>query len=144
MSIEELVASLEDDNWSDDALADRSGAPQLVTPTVVNWRTINEEDRPEACTALADWVVNWLVPRYALQRKLIPDCWYQHPSMVEELSALHTAWVVAFDEADGGFGPIGWHERFALARTREAFKEKCAEGHREVPSRVMPQPPATF
>lgn len=144
MSIEELVASLEDDSWSDDALADRSGAPQMMTPTVVNWRDISGENRAEASAALADWVQNWLVPRYGITRKLIPDCWYQHSAMVEELSALHTAWVVAFDEADGGFGPIGWHERFALARTREAFKEKCADGHRDVAARVMPEPPATF
>lgn len=144
MSIEDLVASLEDDSWSAAALDDREGAPTMLTPTVVNWRKIADDERADACSALADWVQNWLVPRYALQRRLVPDCWHQHPSMVEELSALHTAWLVAFDEADGGFGPIGWHERFALALTRDAFKEKCADGHRDTPARTMPQVPAVF
>lgn len=145
MSIEQLVASLEgDSSWSDEALADRSGATEMLTPTVVNWRTISDHDRTDACAALADWVQNWLVPRYAVPRRLIPDCWYEHSAMVEELSAIHVAWLVAFDEADSGFGPIGWHERYALACTREAFKEKCSEGHREIPARSMPTVPGTF
>ncbi|MFC3399367.1 hypothetical protein ACFOEP_13210 [Microbacterium amylolyticum] len=64
--------------------------------------------------------------------------------MLEELSALHAAWIVAFDEADGGYGPIGWHERWALARTRDAFREKCAEKHRDDRTREMPAAPDTF
>lgn len=144
LTIEQLAAELDDD-WSPEALADRDGGRDMVSPAIVNWRDIDDEDREEACRALAEWVQDWLVPRYALTRKVVPDCWYRHPAMVEELSALHTAWMVAFDETDAGYGPIGWHERFALARAREAFREKCAEGHRDERSpRTMPEAPDTF
>jgi len=144
LTIEQLAAELDND-WSPEALADRDTGREMVSPAIVNWREIADEDRAEACRALAEWVQDWLVPRYALTRKVIPDCWYRHSAMVEELSALHTAWLVAFDETDAGYGPIGWHERFALARTREAFREKCPEGHRdERPPRTMPEVPDTF
>jgi hypothetical protein len=136
--IEQLAAGL-DVEWTDEALDDRDGADEMIGPAVVNWRDIADEDRPEACAALVAWVQDWLVPRYYLtNRDGVPDCWWQHTDLVEELSALHIAWEVAFDPADGGFGPIGWHERFALARTRPAFRQKCADEHRAVTAREMP------
>lgn len=143
LTIEDLAAQLDED-WSDEALADRNGGQEMVGAVVVNWRDISDEDRPEACRELAEWVQGWLVPRYGIPRKQVPDCWFDHPALVEELSALHTAWLIAFDGADAGYGPIGWHERFALARTREAFRERCADEHRAERVRPMPEVPDTF
>lgn len=144
-TIEELAASLNDDaDWSDAALDDRDANPEMIGPAIVNWREIEGEDRVEAGRALVEWVHGWLVRRYELSRKVIPDCWWRHPPMVEELSALHTSWLVSFDETDGGHGTIGWHERFALALTRSAFREKCADQHRNSFDRTMPEVMETF
>ena len=135
LTIEQLARELDGD-WSDSGLADRGG--QLGEKVVVNWRTIEGEEREEASRALIDWVQNWLQPRYELQSRVLPDCWWQHGDMVEELSALFAAWTIAYDVSDGGYGPVGWHERFALALTRNAFRTKCTEGHRATPERTMP------
>jgi hypothetical protein len=142
MSIDDLVRKLESDpEFSSEALADRHGTSALSPQLTINWRTIGDDERPEACRTLATWVQEWLIPRYNIKAKMIPDCWWQHSDLVEELSALHTAWLVAFDAADAGWGPIGWHERFALAQTRPAFRERCTGGHRPDPSRTMPVVP---
>lgn len=135
--IEELAAVLDsDDQWSDEALADRTGGHEVISPAIINWREIESDERHEAAQKLIDWVHHWLIPRYALQDKDLPQCWWRHGALIEELSALHTAWLVAFDETDGGNGPIGWHERFALGRTR--MKVGCAGGtHRDKPARTL-------
>ena len=135
--VEELAAALEaDDPWSAEALAEREGGHDIIGPAIINWRKIEAAERDKAARDLIDWVHNWLIPRYALQEKDLPDCWWRHGMLIEELSALHTAWLVAFHETDGGHGPIGWHERFALARTR--MKVSCAGGtHRDKPARTL-------
>ena len=71
---------------------------------------------------------------------LVPDCWWKHGAIVEELSALHSAWLASFDETDSGYGPIGWHERWAVAkdRLRKAYAGGCRDGHKDQPTRVMP------
>lgn len=145
LDLDALMAQLEaSPDFTDEALADRDGVTPMNPQLTVNWRTITEEERPEACRTLAAWVHEWLIPRYGIKAKRIPDCWWQHTDLIEELSALHTAWQVAFDAADAGWGPIGWHERFAAALTREAFRERCVNEHRDDPKRSMPLPPATF
>lgn len=145
LTIEQLAADLDDD-WNDDALADRdSNAEGMIgEQIVVNWRDIDGDERIEAARKLADWVTEWLVPRYELTARQLPDCWWEHGDTVEELSALHAAWQVAFDPADGGYGPVGWHERFALALTRQGFKTRCTDGHRAGKARELPDAPDTF
>ncbi|MFB8191369.1 DUF4913 domain-containing protein [Microbacterium sp. NPDC055988] len=146
MSLDDLVAKLgEDPDFSDQALADRHGTTPLNPQLTINWREINDEDRPDACRELVSWVHDWLIPRYQVKAKVIPDCWWEHSEYIEELSALHTAWLVAFDAADGGWGPIGWHERYALAQTRSPLnKERCAGEHRPDLERSMPKAPTVF
>lgn len=145
LDLDALMAQLESSpDFTSEALADRDGVTPLNPQLTVNWRTITEEERPEACRNLAAWVQEWLIPRYGIKAKLIPDCWWQHTDLIEELSALHTAWLVAFDAADAGWGPIGWHERFAAAQTRDAFRERCVHQHRPEYPREMPLAPASF
>jgi hypothetical protein len=146
MSVDARVAALADaPDFSDDALADRHGTTAMTPQLTINWREITDEDRPAACEELAAWVHDWLVPRYRVKANVVPDCWWEHGDYVEELSALHTAWRIAFDPADGGWGPIGWHERFALALTRAPLNSKrCAELHHDDTTRTMRAAPSTF
>ena len=52
---------------------------------------------------------------------------------MEELCALHTAWLVSFDPTDAGYGPIGWHERLTVSIQRISawYHGQCAETHQE-------------
>jgi len=66
---------------------------------------------------LEPWV-EWLAGHYTLDHRIIPPCWAQHWELIEELSALHTAWQDAYAETSHGDAPLTWHERFAPARQR--------------------------
>jgi len=137
LPMEDYADSAEDDTgWEDADLADRDGGDELLGVVVVNWRDADQDQATEALLELSGWVA-WMVARYNLTRQRIPDCWAEHTDLIEELSALHTAWRVAFDQTDGGYGPIGWHERLAAALSRTAFHDRCPAGHRPDTKRVL-------
>ena len=129
--IEQLLDSLPE-GW--DAQAPRRSSGMLGV-TVVNWRTLADSDASQVWTELGDWV-SWFVRRYNLPARKIPPCWFKHGALVEELSALHTAWLVSYDSLDAGYGPIGWHERLAVAIPRLAgwYNGEGHNGHTELPS----------
>jgi hypothetical protein len=97
---------------------------------VVNWRTLPDYKAPAAWAALRAWV-EWFTVRYDIPVSTVPDCWFKHPALVEELSALHAAHTASFDHRDTGLGPIGFHERLSLAvpRLTKAYAGGCARGH---------------
>jgi hypothetical protein len=109
----------------------------LLGVTIVNWRTLTDDQAPEVWQDLGDWV-DWFVRRYSIPARKIPSCWYRHGALVEELSALHTAWTVSYDNLDAGYGPIGFHERLTTAMARMAtwYNGECHDGHNTVPQTV--------
>lgn len=121
---------------------DRDSGDELLAAIVINWRELLAEDAPAAWSDLRDWV-EWIIHRYAVPDLVIPDCWWQHGAIVEELSALHAAWVASYDTTDSGYGPIGWHERWSVAkdRLRKHYSGECKNGHKSAPARTLP--PAT-
>ncbi|WP_460798750.1 hypothetical protein [Microbacterium sp. GXF0217] len=108
----------------------RYGTSAPIGAVITNWRNLTDE-APDRWQALRDWV-EWMTVRYNVPVSVIPNCWYQHGRLVEELSALHTAHVAAYDPSDAGFGPIGWHERLAIAwnRLAHAYGGGCNNGHK--------------
>jgi hypothetical protein len=107
--------------------------PPPVAPSIggaTNWRTMQDQQARDEWRALRDWV-EWLTLRYELSAALIPDCWWKHGALVEELSALHCAHRAAFHPTDSGNGPITWHQHFAnaLPRLRNAYNGGCSENH---------------
>jgi len=94
---------------------------QLEQPTMppipFAWSAQSPDDEQLFLEALELWV-GWLVGRYRLDHRLVPDCWPQHPELVEELSALHLAWEGSFAITAMHDAPLLWHERFAGARQR--------------------------
>lgn len=109
-------------------------------PAVVNWRAIDDPAAERAMAELSSWVV-WFVHRYVISSRRVPDCWQEHGALVEEMSALHGAWKVAFTEAEAGNGPIAWHERMVLCLgriTEMHYGGECSrsEGHQRVRPRV--------
>lgn len=118
-------------------LAARPGAAPRYGPSTpigahtINWRTLTDEDAAAEWALLREWV-EWFTVRYNIPISVIPTCWWQHGPLVEELSALHTAHDAAFDQADAGFGPIGWHERLTIAipRLTRTYGGGCNNGHK--------------
>lgn len=92
-----------------------SSVPLGVHP--VDWRRLADDASPKEWTALREWV-EWFTVRYRVPPSVVPNCWWKHGALVEELSALHTAHLTAFDPSDTGLGPISWHERLAVALPR--------------------------
>lgn len=103
----------------------------------VNWRTLPDENAAERWTLLREWV-EWFTVRYQIPISTVPDCWWQHGALVEELSALHLAHNASFHPSDTGLGPIGWHERLAvtLPRLTRAYGGGCTNGHRPLKPRA--------
>ncbi|WES65983.1 hypothetical protein P0L94_07890 [Microbacter sp. GSS18] len=109
----------------------RAGGDPMPGGRPVNWYTLDDDDAADAWGALRPWV-EWFTTRYDISLMIVPDCWWKHPGLVDELAALHTAFVASFDDSDTGYGPIGWHERLALAlpRLRNHYAGGCSNGHR--------------
>lgn len=118
----------------------RAGVDDVVGATITRWRDLPLDQHPEAWEELRGFV-EWLVTRYEVTDNVVPHCWFRHGGLVEELSALRAAWDASFIvETDGGLGPIGWHERFAVARGRlsQAYGGECnRRGHTEQPDVVL-------
>jgi hypothetical protein len=75
------------------------------------WHTLSATDGAKLWEALADWV-GWLRGRYPLARQ-IPLCWWRHPELVEELTALWLAWREAYTEKGASLtAAADWHGRW--------------------------------
>ena len=51
------------------------------------WPSLSGEDEAAMLDQLSDWV-DWATWRYALDHRVVPECWRQHGALLEELSAL--------------------------------------------------------
>jgi hypothetical protein len=99
-------------------------------PLAVCWPTLSEQEAHDTFDALDDWV-DWLTDRYGLDHRVIPPCWADHPALLEELSALRTAWLTAYCLTAPGDAPLTWHANFAHARQRLAdwaARTGCRQG----------------
>jgi hypothetical protein len=93
------------------------------------WHTLTATEAARAWQALTGWV-DWLIDRYHLDDTL-PDCWYRHAAMVDELDALRAAWTAAYLDPharpqDAGY----WLELFdrTLTRVRAWDRYGCTAG----------------
>jgi hypothetical protein len=113
---------------SPDGLPD-SGLAQFNPFRPVDWDGLDQEQATRHWACLAGFV-DEIVERYGLT-ETIPACWYAHPAMREELSALHIAWTAAYTDprapADAG---LTWHDQLdrVLTRLREWDRGGCATG----------------
>ena len=102
--------------------------PQL-TEHPVNWAALDPEQGAEQWSLLVDFT-DWLRDRYQLHER-IPACWYAHGALVEELSALRTAWVGAYLDPNARLDePLHWHDTLdrTLERLRDWDRSGCADG----------------
>jgi hypothetical protein len=124
-----------------DYLLERFAEAPALAERPVNWASLDAEHAAEQWAVLTAWT-DWLRDRYQLHESL-PTCWHSHGAMVEELSALRSAWVTAYlDPHASPADPASWHD--LLDRTRHRLhcwdRNGCADGtHRpdlEVPNDI--------
>lgn len=81
-----------------------SGLRSLSPPTrpelAICWPSLDEEERAYQLQTMTEWL-DWLVPTFALDSRTLPPCWREHGALREELSALYTAWTVAYSPTSG-------------------------------------------
>jgi hypothetical protein len=99
----------------------------------VDWSSLDREEAEEEWAQLTEFV-DWLTDRYGIG-ETVPPCWFAHPPMLEELSALRAAWLGVYlnptASADAG---VGWHDNLekVLLRIREWDRCACGGGtHRD-------------
>ena len=112
-----------------DYLLERFADRPELTERPVNWAALDSRAAAEQWDLLTDWT-GWLRQRYQLHES-IPACWYAHGPMMEELSALRTAWTRAYLAADAQLDdPLGWHDALdrALYRLRQWDRNGCRDG----------------
>lgn len=83
----------------------------------ISWPHLDDEKSAEQLDELTDWVL-WVTWRFNLDHRTVPDCWTQHGAIIEELSALYTAWQTAYNQTADGDAPLAWMNQFANARHR--------------------------
>ena len=83
----------------------------------IRWPHLDDEKSAEQLDELTDWVL-WLTWRFNLDHRTVPDCWNQHGAVIEELSALYTAWQTAYAQTADGDSPLAWMNQFANSRHR--------------------------
>ena len=75
------------------------------------WRNLSGAAAERQWLDLGDWV-GWVRGRYPLARQ-IPLCWWRHPELVEELTALWLAWKDAYATKHAHLAaPADWHARW--------------------------------
>ena len=81
------------------------------------WHMLTAEQAEQRWLELRAWV-DWFVVRNNIGPKEIPDCWYLHGGLVDELEALRWAWIDTNKPESRGIDPIWWREAVHRARTR--------------------------
>jgi hypothetical protein len=91
--------------------------PAVTDPYVVCWRHLDPISTTEELDRLKEWV-NWATIRYNLDHKVVPPCWPEHGSCVEELSALRTLWEHCYQDDAAPTDPIAFQRDLTLAVRR--------------------------
>lgn len=92
-------------------------AQDAFPPLPICWPALTTQERADQLGKLTEWI-RWLVGCYVLDHRTVPPCWAEHSALLEELSALRTAWLTAFATTSTGDAPLAWHTSFAACRQR--------------------------
>jgi len=100
-------------------------------------------ERDIAWPELCGWVT-WLYDRYELSvESRLPDCWADHPGLIEELWAL-MAWRKEIYTSDQPSGQAAryWHTelRTVITSSTTYYAANCRTGHQAAPQRAADAP----
>ena len=111
-----------------DYLLERLADADGLGATPIAWCSLDREQAREEWAALAGWV-DWMVDRYGLAEQ-IPTCWYRHPALLEELAALRTAWLGAYEAPNARASDgVAWHDMLDRVRVRVREWDRCGCAH---------------
>ncbi|GAA3537281.1 hypothetical protein GCM10022222_21220 [Amycolatopsis ultiminotia] len=92
---------------------------------------------------LSFWLVRVLL-RYPDAAAAVPECWWWHPDVVEELVCLMRTWLAAYVDKDATVGRAAdWHDRYrpgAVRRIRSATANCSLEMHQDSGALHRPGP----
>jgi len=102
------------------------------------WHLLSAEQAEQRWLQLREWV-DWFVVRNDIGPKEVPDCWYLHGGLVDELEALRWAWIESSKPDAKGTDAIWWRDALHRARTRWLLfnPNGCGTAHTETRPRVM-------
>ncbi|MEV6968620.1 hypothetical protein AB0M47_26245 [Hamadaea sp. NPDC051192] len=106
------------------------------TPPLREWHQLTAVERKTAWVELVEWAI-WLHDRYELSRdSRLPDCWPQHPGLVEELWTLK-AWREEIYTATEPSAQAAryWHAelRQVVQAAKTFYAPGCRAGHKATP-----------
>lgn len=123
-------------------VAENLATAQVAGP-VCWWPDLATGDsRAEGLKSVAVWVDEVLRARHPEMYNRLGACWYQHPDVLDELTALRAAWYAAYrDPAAPATAAIEWHDRWlpgTMRRCRAAIRVRgCRARHeKEAPATV--------
>lgn len=101
------------------------------------WHMLTAEQAEQRWLELRAWV-DWFVVRNDVGPKEVPDCWFLHGGLVDELEALRWAWIDTNKPDSRGVDPIWWREAVHRARTRWPLfnPNGCGTAHTETRPRA--------
>lgn len=104
-------------------------------PSPVDWHDLHGPDADAMLAMLADFLV-WAVPRWGFTTDQFPHaCWWQHPDIVEEMTAWWGMWIAYIHNPDAHpADPTAFHERTGNLKQRLAstYRGRCRNGHTAV------------
>jgi len=137
-SIQQIAESMAENNA---ALKSLTSKPPATKPDEWNWKHLSGPQAAELLDKVRDWV-DWYNGRYAMSDSTrILGCWYRHPVVVEEITALWVAWRAAYyGHQKPDTAATYWHSAYlwpTLKRLWDAswgFKN-CGAGHKTTPAK---------
>ncbi|MFD9061636.1 hypothetical protein ACFVZ3_08970 [Kitasatospora purpeofusca] len=118
---------------------DGGGPSDRAAGAPVLWWSMGEVQKAALWPEFVAWVV-WLSDAYELTTEQLPrQCWWQHASVVEELTALWTSHSSAYaSQEDVGASPYLWQDALARAieRVNRNWLGGCVNGFHEPKSRI--------
>jgi hypothetical protein len=109
----------------------------------VNWRDMEDDEYDETWGALSDFL-HWALPRWGFTTEQIPHaCWWQHPDIVEELTAWWGLWQAYIRNPTA---PIASQMEFQVQtfqlklRLEHAYRGRCRHEHQPASQLVIRAP----
>lgn len=89
-----------------------------LVPPPVDWRKATPPaSRGRRWEEFAKWA-EWYLRRFEIPESVVPPCWRRHPVLIEELSALWTAYETSYMTLASGASPLVWLHQADLSRGR--------------------------
>lgn len=115
--------------------ATESSQGQPIAPdkpaALTEWHAMSEPEYVLAWEQLREWAT-WLIGRYRLMLEdRLPECWPQHPELIEELWALRAWRSEAYGQEGSGQSAVYWHQALVafLGHVAGWWAGGCRAGH---------------